>query len=746
MAQVDANIQNKFNKPNMMYKVTKDYDLGGNTLTIPTGCTLDFQGGSFINGTVIGDSTKTNLLLSVFDGDFIFGSEYHNYSTDIDHPVIIENMKCIFHNHFILNSYLSFKNCDVEGIDTSIDVTGLYDRDEQEGNGTPTYYTKIAILLDGGSLSNSTITFNNSSTKTFDKAYKIFVTLLRSNAVVYNCDFKDFTSSIYGNLTIINIWHDSLSNVNNCTFSNMSSVAVGTIGGSTPGQPSGGSVRAITIDFWTTDSYLGLTNISSCSFSNIRSVDSSGTEVKHDCDGIYVTGTAGGVVGYYRDVFIQGCTFTNVRKRAIKIQAEGVVIEDCQFKYDIANQNTIMDSVIGLMASNLTIRRSTINSLNTSYNIIHLYSGSLVIDNCNVVTLGSLLLNSKLTQKVKIDNCNISCKNNLAYHGENLIGTGTNNINVLNSTVDIGKTSLRGQNGNICMYSNCVINTNNFKEAYSFVPSSNTYFEGVTINNSVLNFDISDITANVSLIEFSKKLYFSNNEVNINSNSGASSTGYVFKSSYNVEGMDINIDTVHFTQTHNSSLMVFNGITANASTLCYIKNIDLSTFNAVQSISCNMGSATTLITFEDIRVDVENNQYLLLYGIKDVLFKNIYSIPNTYSDSGIAINYTQPSNIIFENVYLKPSTQIGGQDFLKSIRSVGREGYLLNTVDNVIRRKYVFDNGQEVLLSANNTNISGDTPTLQAADAGVSKYHTTQKKYIFWDGTTWVNMDGSALA
>ena len=243
-----------------------------------------------------------------------------------------------------------------------------------------------------------------------------------------------------------------------------------------------------------------------------------------------------------------------------------------------------------------------------------------------------------------------------------------------------------------------------------------------------------------------RKLYFSNNEVNINSNSGASSTGFVFKSSYNVEGMDINIDTVHFTQTHNSSLTVFSNITASASTPCYIKNIDLSTFNVVQPINCNTGSTTTLITFEDIRVDVENNQYLLLYGIKNVLFKNIYSIPNTYSNSGITINYTQPLNIIFENVYLKPSTQSGGQNFLKSIRSVGREGYLLNTVDNVIRRKYVFDNGQEVLLSANNTNISGDAPTLQTADAGVSKYYTTQKKYILWDGTTWVNMDGTALA
>lgn len=737
--------QQMINQENTRYILQYDYDLNGQTITIPANCTLDFQGGSFINGTVIGDSTKTNLLLSVFDGDFIFGNEYHNYSTDIDHPVIIENMKCIFHNHFILNSYLSFKNCDVEGIDTSIDVTGLYDRDEHEGNGTPTYYTKVAILLDGGSLSNSTITFNNSSTKTFDKAYKIFVTLLRSNAVVYNCDFKDFTSSVYGNLTIINIWHDSLSNVDNCSFSNMSSVAVGTIGGSAPGQPSGGSVRAITVNFWPTDPYMGSTNISNCSFSNIRSVDSSGTEVKHDCDGIYIAGTANGVIGYYRDVFIQSCVFTNVRRRAIKVQAEGVVIDNCQFNYDMPNQSTLIDSIIGFMSHNLTMRKSTITTLDTSYNIIHLYSGNLVIDNCSVNTLGALLLNSVLSQTVKIDNCNIVCKNRLAYHGADLIGTGTNDIKISNSTLNIGE-SLRGQDGNICLYNNCIIDTANLKEAYSFAPGSTSYFEGVTVKDSILNFDISDIDTNVALIEFAKELNFNNNRVNINSNQSTPSAGMVFKSSYKVEGLNINIDTVYFTQTHNSSLMMFNGITANATLPCYIKNIDLSTFGSIQSISCNTGSPTTFVTFENIRVDTENNQYLLLYGIKNVIFRNIYSIPNTYSDSGITINYTLPSNIIFERVYLKPSTQSVGQDFLKAIRSIGGEGYILNTIDNVIRRKYIFDSGQEVFLSISNTNISGETPTLQPTDAGVSKYHISNKKYILWNGTNWVNMDGSALA
>lgn len=50
-------IQDKFNKANVIYKITKDIDLEGGTLTIPVGCTLDFQGGNFFNGTITGNDT-----------------------------------------------------------------------------------------------------------------------------------------------------------------------------------------------------------------------------------------------------------------------------------------------------------------------------------------------------------------------------------------------------------------------------------------------------------------------------------------------------------------------------------------------------------------------------------------------------------------------------------------------------------------------------------------------------------------
>lgn len=51
-------IQDKFNKPNVIYKITKDISLEGGTLTIPEGCTLDFQGGTIVNGTIIFNNTK----------------------------------------------------------------------------------------------------------------------------------------------------------------------------------------------------------------------------------------------------------------------------------------------------------------------------------------------------------------------------------------------------------------------------------------------------------------------------------------------------------------------------------------------------------------------------------------------------------------------------------------------------------------------------------------------------------------
>lgn len=58
---IQAKVQSKFNRSNTIYKITRDIDLGNGVLTIPFGCTLDFQGGSFSNGTITGNGTDITV-------------------------------------------------------------------------------------------------------------------------------------------------------------------------------------------------------------------------------------------------------------------------------------------------------------------------------------------------------------------------------------------------------------------------------------------------------------------------------------------------------------------------------------------------------------------------------------------------------------------------------------------------------------------------------------------------------------
>lgn len=59
---IQATQQSKFNKSNVIYKIVNDIDLGNAVLTIPTGCTLDFAGGSLKNGYL-----KGSLLNNIID-------------------------------------------------------------------------------------------------------------------------------------------------------------------------------------------------------------------------------------------------------------------------------------------------------------------------------------------------------------------------------------------------------------------------------------------------------------------------------------------------------------------------------------------------------------------------------------------------------------------------------------------------------------------------------------------------------
>lgn len=52
--------QGMLNKENTIYIIQYDYDLNGQIIRVPKNCVLDFQGGSFRNGTIVGSDTHIN--------------------------------------------------------------------------------------------------------------------------------------------------------------------------------------------------------------------------------------------------------------------------------------------------------------------------------------------------------------------------------------------------------------------------------------------------------------------------------------------------------------------------------------------------------------------------------------------------------------------------------------------------------------------------------------------------------------
>lgn len=100
---------------NIIYVIVSDIDLQGETLTIPSNCTLDFQGGSFSNGTIIGNCKITGNVSNIFGDNLIL------FSTSNSNLQVIDSNQCkILAN----NSFISLSKRELLKVD---DITSLFD-------------------------------------------------------------------------------------------------------------------------------------------------------------------------------------------------------------------------------------------------------------------------------------------------------------------------------------------------------------------------------------------------------------------------------------------------------------------------------------------------------------------------------------------------------------------------------------------------------------------------------------------
>ena len=715
---------------NTVYEIRYVFDLSNASVNIPANCELFFNGGSITNGTIVGNKTVTNKLdPDHFAGDFYLGDEYHNFSSAISSPLVLENKVCIFHNQFALSSYLDFTNCDVSGINAVCDVSGLLTISDFRAN----------VRMNGGRIHDCEFTFNNSSAASMDKT-KIYVVLyVSNNADVDKCNFHDFNSTVYGNSACILIAPTSLFRITGCTFKNISAQSDGGVGGNS------GSFRGIQASFDYTHTDLGYSEIVGCNLENIWSytgTPQSPTEILDDCDGIYIAGVYNGDSLKPRDVVIRGCHFKNVRKRSIKLQSEGVKIEDCTFDESGGSGSTYVEATIGVQCHDLDIVGCDFNQC--EHVMVHMYAGKITIQNCNFDGGFSIVNESVLNQIVDIIGCNINMVM-LVEYDSGAYGSGDVLLNVYGSVVDLTRFYALSEDTKL-YYSNCIINTERLAaDAYY---GGSGMMDGVHFDTCVINFDIRNFASDVSLFDFANRFFIKDSTVNVkcrydSGNASVKSSGYIFRSSYHVQGQ-FQADNVKLNLDHPSDLAPFSGVTIYPTAESFFRNINVDNTPNNVMIS-NGGPSSTYFPMIYDGIKLGSGQKLFLNGPQNTIIRNM-GTPGVYStDDKIVVGYSDV-DVLLDNVFVLVSEASPDIDKILGVRTLGTRGYIYNGVNKVVRRKY-FLNGNPVFLTRTNldSDMSSDLPTLQSSDAGTIKYSTTNSKMVAWNGSAWVNMDGTAL-
>ena len=327
-----------------VYEIKKVIDLRGQTITIPEGGVLAFRGGSFKNGRIVGVKTKIEnkrrMVLEnvVLEGSFV-GEAYLSWFKSAEDET------------FNFSSLLLFDTCHIDR-----DITLRGDR-VFVNNKDIIIYGHGSIIKLKSINSEEFLSFNNVSITindlTIDCDRNLFngtVSLVKisttQNVLVDGLSIKNYGSydgklqSSFLGLTIKSVKDNSVV-VQNCSFSNCIVTGDGIeIAGHGCNYP-------LNIYSFGSDDF-GIVRINTCDFKNIVTVDNKGNCIVDDGSAIYIQG-----IKKKGDIKISNCKFDNVSKRAMKLQCNYPIIENCT----VNNSELIpIDAVVGIQGGGAIIR------------------------------------------------------------------------------------------------------------------------------------------------------------------------------------------------------------------------------------------------------------------------------------------------------------------------------------------------------------------------------------------------------
>ena len=335
--------QNMIAKPNTIYIIQYDYDLRSAKITIPEGCVLDFQGGSFNNGIIVGNDGKIkadsrNVIFHNVDVNKLLNAKYYHFD-DFSKSNVIE--ACLYKQSCV----------DFEGNTFVLDNPIFIENNIEIRNGTFISATETSMFnfnvnnvgTDSVILKNITVNGNNLS---YTGANIFYI----KNVQIENChfcNFKELDSGARGAL------FRRCENVNviNTTINGIEAFPNGVVGDEK------GGCRAITLQ------HSKNVLIKGCTFYDIISTED-GDAIHLVTDYNLFTNEIDGEIIYPK--IIESCYFYNISRSAVKMQDKGVIIRN----NIMANDKASADAIIRIYANNCIVENNKVDYKSAYFVII----------------------------------------------------------------------------------------------------------------------------------------------------------------------------------------------------------------------------------------------------------------------------------------------------------------------------------------------------------------------------------------
>lgn len=724
---VNTLTQDMISKPNTIYHIQYDYTLREQTIEIPENCILKFEGGSLNCGIIKGNNTNIDK-----DNGFIFDNINIRGTWNV--PIIQSNF---FKNLDITNSLqevINLSNADIQN--TIIINNGEYKVSVSVNNGIALSLNSNTKFILNGNIILEANSFNNYSILEINSCENVHISgngSITGDSITHTGTTGEWGMGINilgsKNISIIgikvnNCWGDSIYIGNNNT--NTINISKCFLDGSRRQGISITNGENITI----TD----------CIISNIN-----GTSPKA---GIDVEPNAGEII---TNVLIQNVkvsdSYIGIMAYA---RAQGAIINSVSFV------DCYVDNVefAGYRLIGEGIKHGVINSCvsvnSGGYPIEIRYVDNFVIDSCKLITEATDVTGifEASTNSGIITNCNI-----VASEG---IGVGSY-VNISNNTIK-STTSVLNQHsfssvtyitfdGNTC-YGPLLLNSSNIKIINNIFKDniSGTCSNSIIDNNEInrlngtyINSIISNNKINGSCFLVIDKCKIDNNIIEANtlvSNLLCQLSGPTNQEGYN---------------TISNNTFRYNGDTEGNTLLSiYLKNSQIN-----NNILFNNNRTSNGIKLESVAID--NN----------IFDNNIIGIYNTYTITPSSINLILDSTInnIKSGTINRDGTSISKVKFAYSNSDFNFENYIYRitkdidlqgasiTIPNNCTLDFQGGSISNGTVTFNNTRVIQQdienyiTATIDGSyKEGQILYDSVLKKMILFNGTDWVNLDGTTLA